>query len=261
MAELCVKFFSNCLKRNTEFRMLLPNDPRQDIPCDEAGHRPEDMKTILLLHGYTGDADIWVNREQAAGLNIAIVAPNGENGFWLDGEASGRKYASFVGEELIEYIRKTFGLALTPDKTGVMGLSMGGFGALHTALAYPETFGCAAALSSALIHNEVAKMKEGQGNSVANYEYYRECFGDPSKLQESDNNPEYLVKKLKAEGRKLPDIFMACGTEDFLLELNRAFHKFLTDEGVDHVYEESEGIHDMNFWSRYAAIFMPRMFG
>ena len=166
-----------------------------------------------------------------------------------------------MGEELIEYIRKTFGLALTPDKTGVMGLSMGGFGALHTALAYPETFGCAAALSSALIHNEVAKMKEGQGNSVANYEYYRECFGDPSKLQESDNNPEYLVKKLKAEGRKLPDIFMACGTEDFLLEPNRAFHKFLTDEGVDHVYEESEGIHDMNFWSRYAAIFMPRMFG
>ena len=104
-------------------------------------------------------------------------------------------------------------------------------------------------------------MKEGQGNSVANYEYYRECFGDPSKLQESDNNPEYLVKKLKAEGRKLPGIFMACGTEDFLLEPNRAFHKFLTDEGVDHVYEESEGIHDMNFWSRYAAIFMPRMFG
>ena len=149
---------------------------------------------------------------------------------------------------------------MTPNKTGVMGLSMGGFGALHTALMFPETFGVTAALSSALIHNEVAKMKEGEGNSVANYAYYRECFGDPSKLKESVNNPEYLAKKLKEEGKKIPKIFMACGTEDFLLEPNRAFHKFLTDTGIDHVYEESEGIHDMKFWSKYAEIFMPKMF-
>ena len=94
MAELSIKYFSNCLKRNTEFKMFLPNDPREDAPWEESGHRPEDMKTIILLHGYTGDGDIWVNREQAAGLNIAVVAPSGENGFWLDGEATGRKYAS-----------------------------------------------------------------------------------------------------------------------------------------------------------------------
>ena len=79
-------------------------------------------------------------------------------------------------------------------------------------------------------------MKPGEGNPVANYEYYRECFGDPAKLHESDNNPEVLAKKLKAEGKKTPKIFMACGTEDFLLEPNRAFHKFLTDTGIDHVY-------------------------
>ena len=57
---------------------------------------------------------------------------------------------------------------MTPDKTAVMGLSMGGFGALHTALMFPETFGVCTALSSALIHNEVAKMKPGEGNPVAN---------------------------------------------------------------------------------------------
>ena len=55
---------------------------------------------------------------------------------------------------------------------------MGGFGALHTGLAYPDTFGKVAALSSAFIHHEVAKMEPGGGNSVANYEYYRQCFGD-----------------------------------------------------------------------------------
>lgn len=260
MADLSIRFFSNCLKRTVEFKMFLPNDKRNDIPWEDEKHVKGDMKTILLLHGYTGDGDIWVNREQAASLNIAVVAPSGDNSFWLDGEATGRQYASYIGVELIRYVRDTFGIAMTPDKTGVMGLSMGGFGALHTALMFPETFGVCAALSSALIHNEVAKMKEGEGNSVANYAYYRECFGDPTKLHESDNNPEVLAKKLKAEGKKIPKIFMACGTEDFLLEPNRAFDKFLTDTGIDHVYEESEGIHDMKFWSKYAEIFMPRMF-
>ena len=38
-------------------------------------------------------------------------------------------------------------------------------------------------------------MKEGEGNPIANYDYYRMCFGDPAKLSESDNNPEYLMKK------------------------------------------------------------------
>lgn len=260
MAELSVRFFSNCLRRTVEFKMFLPNDERKDIPWEDDKHRQENMNTILLLHGYTGDGDIWVNREEAAKLNIAVVAPSGENGFWLDQEATGRQYASYIGVELIDYIRRTFGLAKTPEKTGVMGLSMGGFGALHTAFAYPETFGCCAALSSALIHHEVAKMKPGEGNSVANYEYYRECFGDPEKLLESDNNPETLAKKIKASGSKMPKIFMACGTEDFLLEPNRAFHRFLESEGIEHVYEESEGVHDMVFWSKYSSIFMPKMF-
>jgi len=260
MAELNIRFFSNYLHRTAEFKMLFPNDERKDIPWEEEKHRPEEMKTLLLLHGYTGDADIWINKEQAVSLNIAVIAPNGENSFWLDGEATGRQFASYIGIELIEYIRKTFGIAMTPDKTGVMGFSMGGFGAIHTGLMFPETFGSVAALSSALIHNGVAEMKEGVGNSVANYAYYRECFGDPSKLSDSVNNPEYLVRKLKAEGKSFPDIYMACGTEDFLLEPNRKFHRFLEENGIKHVYEESEGIHDMNFWSKYARIFMPRMF-
>ena len=86
---------------------------------------------------------------------------------------------------------------------------------------------------------------------------------------ESDANPETLVKKILAgtlkttDGSKaiMPEIFMACGTEDFLLEPNRAFHKFLDEQGVKHVYMESKGIHDMIFWQEYAAKFVPMMFG
>ncbi|MDE8718927.1 hypothetical protein PZH37_18300, partial [[Eubacterium] siraeum] len=39
------------------------------------------------------------------------MIPHGENSFWLDGLSTGHKYCTYVGEELIDYIRNTFGLA------------------------------------------------------------------------------------------------------------------------------------------------------
>ena len=277
MAQFSIHFYSNVLHRNTTFQMVIPNDKRSDgfPPAPEQVQLQKKMKTLFLLHGYTGDAGNWVPEWLCEQYNFAIVIPSGENSFWLDAEATGHQFATFVGRELVDYVRRTFGLAMSREDTYLMGFSMGGFGALHTAFQFPEIFGKTAALSSALIHHEVAEMKPGGGkdgkggNDVANYAYYRECFGEPSKVLESDANPETLVKKIKAgtlktsDGSKavMPEIFMACGTEDFLLEPNRAFHAFLEEEGVKHVYMESKGIHDMNFWQEYAAKFVPMMFG
>lgn len=260
MADLSIRFYSDVLKRDVSFLMVIPNDIRMDYPRQDLKRQDRPMKTLFLLHGYSGAAFNWVPGNLAEQYNFAIVIPSGENGFWLDGPATGRQFATFVGVELVEYVRKTFGLAKTAEDTYLMGFSMGGFGALHTAFAYPEIFGKTAALSSALIHNEVAQMKEGQGNNIANYDYYYMCFGDPAKLAQSDNNPEFLLKKQIAAGKKIPEIFMACGTEDFLLEPNRAFHKFLEDQHVEHTYLESKGIHDMKFWQEYAEKFIPMMF-
>lgn len=260
MAYYHIRFFSNSLKRNTSFEMFLPNDVREDIPHEDTVYSKRKMKTLFLLHGYTGCAENWVPEYLAQKYNFAVVMPNGENAFWLDGISTGRQFCTFVGVELVDYIRKTFGLAMDADETYIMGMSMGGFGALHTALYYPEKFGKLAALSSALIVHEIAHMKEGGGNPVANYAYYHECFGDLETVEESDNNPEILVKKLKDGGKKIPEIYMSCGTEDFLLENNRAFHAFLENIGVEHLYLESSGSHDMTFWSEYAVKFVEKMF-
>jgi len=259
MANISVRFYSNCLRRFTTFNMYLPNDIREDEPNEsEYANRP--IKTLFLLHGYTGDADNWVPWYLADKYNFAVVIPNGENSFWLDGISTGHAFCKFLGEELLEYVRRVFGLAQTKEDTYIMGLSMGGFGALHTALYYPDKFGHATALSPALIVHEVANLKEGEGNVIANYEYFRECFGNPTKVLESDNNPEKLIKKIKAEGKKCPEIYMACGFDDNLLEPNREFHKFLESEGIEHTYVEDEGKHDMEFWSRYVLKFIPMMF-
>ena len=248
MAYFRIEYYSNALHRMTSFEMMIPNDFRDDMPAP-AADRP--LRTLFLLHGYTGKAENYVPSDLPGRLNFAIVMPSAENSFYLNGLSTGHAFQTLVGEELVDYVRRTFRLAMTAEDTGIAGLSMGGFGALHTGLAYPHTFGKIGAMSSAFIHHEVARMKPGSGNSVANYEYYRECFGEPELLEESDNNPENLVRKLKSAGEKIPEIYLACGTEDFLLEPNREMHRFLTEEGVPHEYHESPGTHDMVFWTEY----------
>ena len=253
MANINVKYFSEALNRNVRFDIYIPNDKPDE--------QERKMKTLFLLHGYTGDAYNWVPEHLSQKYNFAVVTPNGENGFWLDGLSTGHKYCTFVGDELVKYIRRTFNLAMNADETHIMGLSMGGFGALHTALAYPDKFGKVSAMSSALIVHGIARMKQGEDNGVANYDYYHECFGDLETVEERDANPEVLVKKLKENGSFIPEIFMSCGTEDFLLNENRTFHAFLESIGVPHIYLESAGGHDMTFWNEYTEKFVDSMFG
>ena len=52
MAQLSVKYFSQALNRNIRFEMYIPNDKPEDTP--------KKMRTLFLLHGYTGDAGNWV---------------------------------------------------------------------------------------------------------------------------------------------------------------------------------------------------------
>ena len=255
MAYLRIDYYSHALRRETSFEMFVPADFREGMPVPETP-----MKTLFLLHGFTGKAGNWCPQELAYQYNFAIVMPTAENSFYLNGQSTGHAYQTMVGEELVGYVRQTFGLARRREDTFIAGMSMGGFGALHTGLAYPKTFGKIAALSSALIVHEIAHMKPGGSNPVANYAYYHECFGDLETVEERDVNPEVLFRRLREKRAKIPDIFMACGTEDFLLENNRAMHRFLEDERIPHQYHESAGGHDMVFWSEYIVKAVKWMF-
>lgn len=260
MANVTIEFFSGALCRDVTFRMYLPNDVRPDEAAAGSPYAKRPMKTLFLLHGYTGSAGSWGLEGLAKQYRVALVMPNGENGFWLDGASTGHQYATFVGAELVDYVRNTFGLAKTAEDTAICGFSMGGFGALHTAFAYPNRFGRVGAMSSALIVHDIAGMREGEDNGIGNYAYYRECFGDLETVEASDANPEVLVRRLKEQGGPLPAIYLCCGTEDFLLENNRAFHRYLESLSVEHRYVESKGAHDWGFWGEYAERILCWMF-
>ena len=262
MANFQIQYFSPALARKTIFFASIPNDPQGDGPRTLNVHQKRPTKALFILHGYTGMAENWVPEWMMQHYNVAVFSASAENSFYLDAEATGHKYETMLAIELVDYVRKTFGLAMKPEDTYIAGISMGGFGAIHTGLAHPDRFSKIAGLSAALIVHQIAGMNPGEESKdvLANYAYYAGCFGDLQTVAERDTNPEVLVRKLKAEGRKIPEIYMCCGSEDFLIEPNRGFHRFLEAEGVGHEYHESRGIHDGVFWAEYEPKVMEWLF-
>ena len=254
MAVIRTEFYAMSLGRQVRFTAVLANDVPSFVTMDNP-HFSRPAKTIYLLHGHGGWDSDWLYNSpltQLAGkYNVNFILPSGENWFYLDGEASDRKYCQYVGKELVDYTRKLFGLSDKKEDTFVGGLSMGGFGALHTGLAFPETFSKIMALSSAFIVHEVKNMEEGSGNPIAKYDYYRMVFGDPKKLEFYENNPEHQIRLLQEAGKEVPPIYMAIGTEDFLYQENQILRKFLEEHKVDFVYSEGPGVHDFDFWNQH----------
>lgn len=250
MSLLHVEYYSQALSSQAHFCAVLPSDVPPMMADNPHYRRPP--KVLVLLHGYSGCESDWLTgssvRELAAQYNLAVLMPAAGNSFYLNGEASGTFYADFAGKELPEFAAKMFGLDISRENTWIGGLSMGGFGALHTALLFPDRFSKVMALSSALIIHELPEMNPETGNVMANYAYYRNTFGDLKTALERDCNPEVLVENILVQRKPMPDIFMACGTEDFLYEQNCALAQFLESKKVNHVYKTSPGIHNWKFW-------------
>ncbi len=254
MALMHVTFYSQALAGQSEFYLTLPNDAPPFL-TEGNPHYRRAMKTLVLLHGYSGGAADWVTgssvQELSAQYNLAVVMPNGRNSFYLDREATGERYGTFVGEELLRYVRECFHLSPRREDTFIGGYSMGGFGALRTGLACSHNYSRIAALSSALIIHQLKTMSPETATPMANYAYYAQIFGDLKTAGDRDCNPEVLIRRKLENGEPLPEIFMACGSEDMLVESNRAFRDFLAENGVAAQYHESPGRHDWKFWNQY----------
>ena len=252
MSIINIEMFSKSLVRPISFEMFIPNGLRPEFEKDKNPNYKRPCKTAFVLHGYTGWGKGWdVIYEHGQQYNLALVFPSAENSFYVDTDSGTAMYNTLIGVELVEFIRETFGLCLKKEDTFISGLSMGGFGALHIGLSHPQTFSKIAALSSALIIHDISELKPGEDNGVANYNYFHNIFGDLNNVVKSDKNPETLIKKMQKENKEIPQLYIACGTEDFLINQNKKFHTFLVENKVPVTYIESKGEHDMAYWNEY----------
>ena len=251
MALLHCNFMSRSLGRSVPIQVVLPTD-KMAGPQGQAPQGP--FKTLYLLHGIFGDETDWVcgTRLQswAQDRNLAVVMPAGENSFYVDNPRASRLSGTYIGKELVDFTRRTFPLSAKREDTFIGGLSMGGFGAIVNGLQNPETFGAVCALSSALILDSMMENKEYTDFLMTNKGYYESVFGDLDQVRGSDMDYDALAEKVAKEPVK-PRFYMACGTEDGLIGVNRAFRDHLQGLGFDVTYEEGPGVHDWYFWDKY----------
>ena len=236
------------LNRGTRAAVLLPNDQ----PWYQKDPGP--LKTLILLHGLTGDEDNWLYYTNIARLirekPLCVIMPDGDNSFYADSPALAADYAAFIGEELIRFFRSALNLSPRREDTFIAGLSMGGFGAVNAALTYPDTFSHAAMYSSALIKGRLmASGREAGVNYFTRRQYLNLFSLDRAEdFEGCAADYEALARKLAASGKKRPRIYMTCGTEDGLYPPNAAFAALLKDLGYDVTWESRPGDHTWDFW-------------
>ena len=126
------------------------------------GHGPGDrLPLVIALHGFGGshrDALSGLSPSQALALRfagrplppLALVTVDGGGGYW-NPHPGDDPQAMLTGELVPMCQRK--GLGFGPEgakRIGVMGISMGGYGAILLAEKYPDLIGAVAAISPAI---------------------------------------------------------------------------------------------------------------
>lgn len=235
----------------TTIKVLLPSN-FPDIRAEhihnwEYGIK-EKFKTLYLLHGACDGSDSWLLnsriQQYADEYNLAVVLPDAQNSFYTD-MVNGPAFWTFISEELPCYVRSLLPLSDRREDNFVAGLSMGGYGALKFALRKPEMFSAAISLSGVM---DIAAAFRDPMHPLFNADSF---FGGLDQLEGSENDLFTLVDALSKSETFLPRFYLACGVDDFLLEMNRKFRNHLEKYHFDFCYEEGPGEHNWDFWDEY----------
>lgn len=202
-------------------------------------------KTVYLLHGLADNATGWsryTSVERYARLhNVAVVIPEVQRSFYTD-MAFGLKYYSFVSEELPAICRNLFSLSAKRENCYIMGLSMGGYGALKIALRNPIAYaGCAAFSAVTDLRGELHTVSDDRQNE------FRAIFGPQLTLGKKDDL-SYLLQSSRST--RLPSFYLACGDDDGFLAQDSAFAKALVEKGATVRFDHWPGGHEWKFWDK-----------
>lgn len=232
MACATIHYQSRSLQKASAFNVIFPEE--QDLP------RP--WSTFYLLHGLSDDHTIWARRTSieryVAKLPMVVVMPDGGRG-WYTNAKEGFASEDDLLQDIMGMVERTFPVKAERSGRAIGGLSMGGYGAVKLALKHPETFCSANSHSGAL---GFARLRPDDGRKLGP-EFERIFGASPAGGPE---DPFALVEKL--DHGRIPALRVDCGTEDFLLDQNRAFHKHLEGMRIDHEYQEFPGGHDWAYW-------------
>lgn len=248
MAYLQSHFYSTTLQKNVDVQIILPDVQPDDYIFEKKKDfrlSKKKFQTLYLLHGSYDDGNSWllntsVNR-YAQEKCLAVVMPSAENSNYQE-MTHGEKYLTYITEELPLVLSGMLPLSRKRENTFVAGNSMGGGGAFRCAFTHPRSYGAAASLSGAL---ELAKIASSPHGSRIPLPYRRAVYGD-------DMRPEELLDLLSpAQIPCLPELFMVCGTEDFIFPSNENFYRMGSAMGLRLTYRKHPGAHNWDCWDAW----------
>lgn len=220
--------------------------------------RTERLPVLYMLHGAYGSFKQWLDIEPALQryadqYDMILVCPDGGNTSWYFDSPVDKsmQYETYVAKELVSVIGQRY--RVINDKRGraIMGLSMGGHGALYLAIRNPEVWGAAGSTSGGVDIRPFPNNWD-LAKRLGTYASYRENW--------EKNTVINMVEVLK--GRSMKIIF-DCGLDDFFLEVNRNMRQKLLANSIPHIYIEMPGGHNAQYWNsslKYHLVFFRSFF-
>jgi enterochelin esterase-like enzyme len=223
---------SEALGRDLPYALYRPDNARGALP------------TVYLLHGRNSKPDEWLDLGRVAETADRLIAqgrmkpslivlPDAGNS-WYAGAM-----ATAVARDLPGFVEKRHGALATRGGRALAGNSMGGFGAVGIALAYPERFAAAASLSGAfwMALDEDKPLDDDMRARVAR------VFLKHSPYALAMGYPDVLRR---------PAVYLVSGAEDRfgLVEQSRVMLRVLTAKQFDVAFETVPGDHEWGTWER-----------
>ena len=189
---------------------------------------PTSQPLVVALHGHGGDAGWPFNgvhiERHIVSTGLAVASVDGGDFYW-HARRSGIDTSRMVIEELLPLMG---GRGLATERVGLIGWSMGGYGALlmATKLGPARVAGVVAAS---------AALWQSPGDSA------------PGAFDDSEDFIRNDVFAARGKLRGIP-VRLDCGRDDPFIAANRAFARELPDAAVTF----DEGAHTEDYWTAHA---------
>ena len=235
--------YSRIMDMDTGLTIVMPNKLREGR-----------YKVVYLLHGLCGNDRSWLDYSMlpayAAKGDTVYVMPDAGRSFYSNMKY-GFDYQRYVTEELPVICRNMFNISAAREDTGIMGCSMGGYGALRCALTHPDSYGFVGAFSSGPLFAKAGMDEIKKYGDLPDYaerfglrliKDFKAIYGESLELTDDAEILDMLLK-VKAEN-KLPRIYLTCGKDDAFMKEHELFTGALDKMGIPYEFDKLEGAHE-----------------
>jgi enterochelin esterase-like enzyme len=248
----CSVFNSHVLHRDVRYCVMLPTNYETDTatkyPVLYFLHGLGENEQTLLQRGGWGLVED-LRRDHKVG-EFLMIAPEGRGSFFINSADGHDRYSDFFLTEFLPFIETKYRVIRERKSRGVTGLSMGGYGALRFAFAYPELFGSVSVQSPALVTESPRKLNGDLEDAGPLAKLLGNVFGNPINVAHwNQNNPFLLARKNQAQVRTQA-IYINCGQDDEygFAESAEQMHKQLLSEKIPHEFHLYPGGHNADYF-------------